>query len=97
MLDLGSLAAAMGLQGEMQKVRDDAQCEVFNGDEVQEPSSVDGVVQTVEGALNAIEDTASTIVDAVNPAPYAASVFEAVAAGVPNVDLSLPTVACMEK
>jgi len=94
MLDLGTLTVAMGMQTEMPKVRDEAQCgELFNNSEAEAttPSILSGVAAAVEGTLQVFENIAGDVVSAINPAPIASSVLEAYAEGVPSIDLSIPT------
>jgi len=95
MLDLITLAASMGLQGDLVKMREETNAPVH--EDAQTEENVEGTTLTqaadaIGDVLGAAESTVACVASAMVPsASMVSAVMEGVALEAPTVDLTLPT------
>lgn len=89
-----TLAASMGLQGDLTKMREETGAEIHQEEveEAVEATSLDQAVDVVADALTGVESAVATAASMMVPsADMVSTVMESVSLEAPTVDLSLPT------
>jgi hypothetical protein len=93
MLDLITLGASMGVQGELEKIREQNGEAMMPEQPVESQGVLAGAAQAVSSGLEAVESAVTTVADAMIPT---ADMFEGMmpeSIEAPVIDLSLPTAA----